>query len=107
MLSKAGLEVATAENGEAACKAVAQSLEAGRPYDLVVMDIQMPVLDGCGAASKMRGDGVETPLVALTAHATEQDRQRCREAGFNDYASKPISRGQLTDLVRRNLKPQG
>ncbi len=105
MLSKAGLEVVTAENGEAACKAVKQSLDAGRPYDLVVMDIQMPVLDGCGAASKLRGDGVETPLVALTAHATEQDRQRCREAGFNDYASKPISRGQLTDLVRRNLKP--
>ncbi|MEY3162088.1 MAG: Sensory/regulatory protein RpfC [Planctomycetota bacterium] len=104
MLSKAGLEVVTAENGEAACKAVKQSLDAGRPYDLVVMDIQMPVLDGCGAASKLRGDGVETPLVALTAHATEQDRQRCREAGFNDYASKPISRGQLTDLVRRNLK---
>lgn len=104
MLSKAGLEVVTAENGEAACKAVKQSLDAGRPYDLVVMDIQMPVLDGCGAASKLRDEGVDTPLVALTAHATEQDRQRCREAGFNDYASKPISRGQLTDLVRRNLK---
>ncbi len=103
VLKKAGLEVTTAENGELACKALAAAATTAAPFDLVLMDVQMPVLDGHAAAERMRREGHELPIVALTAHATEHDRDRCLAAGFDDYASKPISRGQLDDLVRRHL----
>jgi len=95
--------VQTAENGELACQAVSAAHDAGTPFDMILLDIQMPVLDGYAAAVRLREQGFQKPIVALTAHATEQDRERCRAAGFDDYATKPITRGQLTEVVRRHL----
>ncbi|MFO1076262.1 MAG: ATP-binding protein [Planctomycetota bacterium] len=103
VLRKVGLEVATAENGERGCAAVAEAVREDRPFDLVLMDIQMPVLDGYSAAKRLRGEGYAMPIVALTAHATESDRERCLLSGFDDYATKPISKAQLGELVRRHL----
>ena len=79
-----GLDVTTADNGELACAAVAGAAEQQRPFDLVLMDIQMPVLDGHGAAERLRREGFALPIVALTAHATEHDRERCLLAGFEE-----------------------
>jgi len=103
VLKRAGADVETAENGELACQAVARASAAGCAFDLVLMDIQMPVLDGYAAAERIRRTGFTAPIVALTAHATEQDRERCRSSGFDDYASKPIARNQLVELVRRHV----
>jgi len=105
ILRRSGVEVATAENGELGCRSVADANASGLPFDLVLMDIQMPVLDGHAAARRLRQEGCTIPLVALTAHATETDRETCLAAGFNAYITKPISRQQLNDLVQRYVAP--
>jgi signal transduction histidine kinase/ActR/RegA family two-component response regulator len=101
MLRKTGVDVATAENGRTGIDSIEAANAAGQPFDLVLMDIQMPVLDGCAAVRLLRSGGCTLPLVALTAHANGRDRTACLEAGFDDYATKPITRSQLADLVRR------
>lgn len=103
VLRKAGLQVTTAENGEEACQAVETARDQGRNFDVIVMDVQMPVLDGRAAARRMRERGCKTPLVALTAHAIAEDQQLCLDAGFDDYATKPITPRQLIEVVRRHL----
>ena len=87
ILRLGGIEPAIAENGEAAVAAV----KAGR-FDLVLMDIQMPEMDGREATSVIRNDlGLtDLPIIAMTAHTMEGDRDRCLAAGMNDYVSKPI-----------------
>ena len=103
VLRKAGLTVTTAENGEEACTAFAAASSSGKPFDIVLMDVQMPVLDGRAAAQRLRAEGCKTPLIALTAHATARDQELCKAAGFDEYATKPIAPRQLTELVRRQL----
>ena len=76
-----------------------------RPFDLVLMDIQMPVMDGREAVRELRKRGFALPIVALTAHAFEEERVRCLEAGCDDFASKPIKREALLDLVRSWAQP--
>lgn len=70
-------------------------------YDLILMDIQMPEMDGFEALQKIREKGIKVPVIALTAHAMKGDRERCVQAGFNDYLSKPISRKALTECLSR------
>jgi CheY-like chemotaxis protein len=103
ILVKAGLEVDVAENGVEVCRLVAGSAADGRPYDLILMDIQMPELDGYDATRQLRQAGWQWPIVALTAHAMADDREKCLEAGCNDYISKPISRDGLLAVVSRYL----
>ena len=98
---KAGAEVEIVENGRAAAEQALEALGRGEPFDLILMDMQMPVLDGYGAASLLRSKGYEGPIVALTAHAMPADRQRCLDAGCDDYATKPIDRGELVELCAR------
>jgi signal transduction histidine kinase/CheY-like chemotaxis protein len=107
ILRKTGADVETAEDGAQGCDAVHNADRGGSPFDIVIMDIMMPVLDGQQAARRLRGDGCRLPLIALTAHATEHDRKACLDAGFDDYATKPISRAQLTQLLKRHLRPHG
>jgi len=107
ILRKTGADVETAENGALGCDAVQNADRGGTPFDLVIMDIMMPVLDGQQAARRLRDDGCKLPLIALTAHATEHDKKTCLEAGFDDYATKPISRAQLTQLLKRHMRPHG
>jgi two-component system sensor histidine kinase/response regulator len=99
ILENYGHEVATAANGREAIKA----LESGR-YHLVFMDVQMPVMDGYAATAAIRArsadpPGVRLPIIAMTAHALKEDRDRCLEAGMDDYISKPIRARDLLQLV--------
>jgi signal transduction histidine kinase/DNA-binding NarL/FixJ family response regulator len=102
-LQSAGGEVTPAENGRIACELELSARQADKPFDLVVLDMQMPELDGYGAASKMRASGFKGPIVALTAHAMADDREKCIRSGCSDYLSKPVDRGRLIQVVAQNM----
>jgi signal transduction histidine kinase/ActR/RegA family two-component response regulator len=106
LLEKLGAEVTAVENGDQAFRQAMDAWDRGRPFDVILMDMQMPVLDGYGATCKLREAGYDRPIVALTAHAMKQDRQRCLEAGCDDYATKPIRRAALQTLIHRHLSGQ-
>ena len=95
-LKKSGAEVTVAENGLVAV----ELFESGKTFfDLVFMDIQMPEMDGIESTRRLRNSGFAVPIVAITAHAMESDRQKCLEAGCNAYATKPIGRDELVRLA--------
>ena len=106
-LRAAGAEVETAENGLVACELALRAAEAGAPYDLILMDMQMPELDGYAAAARLRAAGYRGPIVALTAHAMEDERARCLGAGCDGFATKPILRRTLIEVARTYLAPGG
>jgi len=106
-LRAAGAEVETAENGLVACELALRAAEAGAPYDLILMDMQMPELDGYAAAARLRAAGYRGPIVALTAHAMEDERARCLGAGCDGFATKPILRRALIEVARAYLAPGG
>lgn len=99
ILRKHGATVDIADNGAIACEKVREAVSAGLPYDVILMDMQMPVLDGYGAARQLRADGCRRPIIALTANAMKGDREQCLQAGCTDYATKPIDRDALLELV--------
>ena len=99
MLEQRGCRVDIAANGLEALE-----MSARRPYDLIFMDCQMPELDGYQATGRIRereGDGPRTPIVAMTAHALKGDRERCLEAGMDDYLTKPVRTGELDEMLAR------
>jgi CheY-like chemotaxis protein len=75
------------------------------PFDMILMDVQMPDLDGFEATAlirkKEKESGTHMPIIAMTAHAMSGDRERCLDAGMDDYISKPISGPVLLDLVTK------
>ncbi len=102
MLAKAGYLVDAVTTGLAALEAVQR-----RPYDLVLMDVRMPEMDGLEATAAIRGlegAGRRTPILAMTADATTGHRQRCLEAGMDDCVSKPVAHAELLKTVRRWLR---
>ena len=98
VLRRAGATVEIAENGRAGVDLIARAIETCAPFDLVLMDMQMPVMDGYEATRCLRARGYGGRIVALTAHAMSGDREMCLEAGCDDYATKPIDRGSLVAL---------
>ncbi len=101
LLRRAGAEVTIAEDGQIAVDFVRPAEEVGRPFDVILMDMQMPVLDGYSATRTLREEGYTRPIIALTAHAMAGDRERCFQAGCDDFATKPIDREILVETVVR------
>ncbi len=105
MITKLGHEVELADNGRIAIDRMVASRD-GQPFDLVIMDLQMPELDGISAIRELRALGFDVPIVSLTAHALADDRERCLAAGASGYETKPISRQRLNEVVATHLRPQ-
>jgi len=101
VLKKAGADVTLAENGRIACEKALAACDAGSPFGLILMDMQMPVMDGYEATRQLRQTGYNRPIVALTAHAMAGDDEKCRQAGCDDYLTKPIDRATFLALVAR------
>jgi signal transduction histidine kinase/CheY-like chemotaxis protein/HPt (histidine-containing phosphotransfer) domain-containing protein len=107
ILGKAGAKVDLAPNGRVAVEKALAALSAQTPYDAILMDMQMPEMDGYEATDQLRQAGYDKPIIALTAHAMMGDRQKCLAAGCDDYATKPVDRGTLlTTLARLMGSPE-
>ena len=100
-LRRAGAEVVLAVDGHEAVSSALEAQAAGRAFDVVVMDMQMPRLDGYGATSRLRAAGYKRPIVALTANAMAHDRKRCLDAGCDDFCSKPVDKYRFLTIVAR------
>jgi CheY-like chemotaxis protein len=100
LLEKRGHVVIAVENG-----ALAVDITATEQFDVVLMDVSMPVMDGLTATAHIRArehtTGAHIPIIAVTAHAMESDRERCRAAGMDDYIPKPIKSADLFAAVAR------
>ena len=101
ILRKAGVEVDMASNGREAVEKALAALSAGTPYDVILMDMQMPEMDGYEATSQLRQSDYDRPIVALTAHAMAGDHQKCIAAGCDEYATKPVNRYLLLATLAR------
>ncbi|WP_169979056.1 PAS domain S-box protein [Tautonia rosea] len=100
-LEDAGARVETAEDGLDAIEVISQSETTGMTFDVVVIDMQMPQVDGYDAVARLRRNGFRRPVIALTASAMRGDRERCLEAGCSDYLPKPIDPRRLVEMVAR------
>ncbi len=83
-----------------------EAAQAGRPYDVILMDMQMPVMDGYAATRLLRSQDYEHAIIAVTADSMSGDRERSLLAGCDDYISKPIDHDLLMDTIHCTLKPK-
>jgi signal transduction histidine kinase/ActR/RegA family two-component response regulator len=103
LLRDAGATVAIADNGALGVQKVMQDMDNGLLFDVVLMDMQMPVMDGYEATEFLRKHGYRRPIVAVTAHALSGDRERTLEAGCDDYITKPVDPKTLIEIIRKYL----
>ena len=98
MLEKMGFEVTIANDGRQAFEIVSR-----QPHDLILMDIQMPRMNGYEATEAIRRKGIRTPIIALTANAMKGDDKKCFDAGCDAYVSKPVNRTKLYELMKKYI----
>ena len=103
-LVELGAQVVMVDNGQAVLDRVAQEAEAA--FDVVLMDVQMPEMDGYEATRRLRERAPTLPIIGQTAHAFVEERERCFAAGMVDHIAKPISPADLVDKIRRHARPQ-
>lgn len=99
LLKKAGASATIAENGQVAMDLALSAEQDGRPFDVILMDMSMPMKDGYQATAELRSRGYRRPIVALTAHAMPEDRDKCLRAGCDEYLTKPVNRHRLTETL--------
>ncbi|MEE8451917.1 MAG: ATP-binding protein, partial [Thermoguttaceae bacterium] len=104
LLNKAGVSVVIAQNGQLALDCATSASRDGAPFNVILMDMQMPVMSGYEATQRLRQDGYEGPIIALTANAMAGDQERCLEAGCDEYATKPIDRSHLLGLIAKYMQ---
>ena len=102
-IKDAGGRVATAADGEAAIEAI-EVAAVNDPFDAIILDIHMPGIDGYEVARILRAKGFKMPIIALTAGAMVGDREKCLQAGCDDYLTKPIDRRKLVQLVAEHVQ---
>ncbi len=107
ILTRYGMQVTTATHGQEALELFDRYWQRDQtpPFDLVLLDMQMPVMDGYTTAAELRRRGWDGPVVALTAFAMAQDRQKCLQAGCDEYLTKPIDKKKLLATLARFLQP--
>jgi PAS domain S-box-containing protein len=98
-LKMAGADVDVADDGRSALERTIEQYENGCPFDVILLDMQMPVLDGYETARRLRERGISTPIIALTAHASDDDRDQCLNCGCDAYLSKPFEWDRLIALI--------
>jgi len=103
-LESLGAMVATADNGQIGIDKIAEREKQGKPFDVILMDMQMPVMDGYEATRSLRLHGYFKPIIAVTAHALPEDRAKTLEAGCDEYVSKPIDFTRLTNVIKKFWK---
>ncbi|MCC9605709.1 response regulator [Blastopirellula sp. JC732] len=104
ILERAGAKITLATNGAEALEKMEHADQTSQQFDLILMDMQMPIMDGYTATEKLRKQGYKLPIIALTAQAMEEDRQRCIDVGCSDYSSKPIHRKTLLKKIHMALR---
>jgi len=100
LLQRMEMEVVTADNGQAALDAIDRANAEGKPIEMVLMDMQMPVIDGYTATPMLRQRGYTGPIIALTANATQKDRDHCLNIGCDEFLTKPVQLQALRDIVQ-------
>jgi Amt family ammonium transporter len=100
-LNKGGAEVTIVENGQAAVDAAMTAVNHANPFNVILMDMQMPIMGGYEASTLLRRLGYAYPIVALTANAMTGDRERCLAAGCDEFATKPSDKPRLFDTILR------
>ena len=103
VLRKAGADVSVAENGQVAVDLVLAAKQAGSAFDIILMDIQMPVMDGYEATRQLRRTGYINPIIALTANTTTGNRQKCLDSGCSDFMTKPFDISTFVTVVADHL----
>ncbi|HTO08842.1 MAG TPA: ATP-binding protein [Myxococcota bacterium] len=103
LLSRVGLELEFASDGRSAIDQALAAEREGRPFGAVLMDMQMPEIDGYAATQALRDAGFTRPIIALSAHAMIEDRERCLACGCNAFAAKPFDRRALVELLAEHL----
>ncbi len=106
-LAKLGIKVVVVENGKAAVEEVKKREALNTPFDIILMDIHMPVMDGLEATRLLVKEGIKTPIVAMTANAMARDKETYLKAGMADYISKPFQAGELWACLLRHIVPVG
>lgn len=104
ILKKTGATLEFAMDGQQAIDAIVNVLDDNSPFDLILMDMQMPVMDGYFATVKLREQGINVPIIAVTAHALEGDREHCINSGCNEYLTKPINKSLLIETCLKLIK---
>lgn len=103
-LKQAGAEVFFADNGQIALELALEARDHGLPFDIILMDIQIPVFDGNEATKILREADLRIPIIAITAHDDLYDRDECMQAGCDEYLTKPVDSEELIDTVAQYMQ---
>ena len=111
LLKKDGATVELANNGLEGIEKIEENIKNDSPFNVILMDMQMPILDGYSATKQLRENNYDGPIIALTAHAMSSDRRKCLDAGCTDFTTKPINKTELIRLVhhystRKHTQPE-